>query len=119
MKLTIFSRKIFAKRLIIHIYDSVMILLIPIWKIVFLLRIKSGKENKERIKERFGIYKIPRPPGKVIWFHGASIGESRSALCIIQKIIDKGIKVNCLEIHKGWTEVHSFQDYKNVASLIK
>ena len=38
---------------------------------------------------------------------------------LIQKIIDKGIKVNCLEIHKGWTEVHSFQDYKNVASLIK
>jgi phosphoenolpyruvate phosphomutase len=36
----------------------------------------------------------------------------------IQKMIDDGVKVNCLEVHKGWTEVHSFEDYKRLSSMI-
>lgn len=36
----------------------------------------------------------------------------------IQKIIEKGYKVNCLEIYKGWSEVHTFEDYKRVNTII-
>ncbi|MDY6934151.1 MAG: isocitrate lyase/phosphoenolpyruvate mutase family protein [Spirochaetota bacterium] len=36
---------------------------------------------------------------------------------IIQKIIDEGNKVSCFEVHKGWTEVHTFEDYKMVSSI--
>ena len=37
---------------------------------------------------------------------------------IIQKIIDKGHKVSCLEVHKGWAEIHNFDDYKRVSSML-
>jgi phosphoenolpyruvate phosphomutase len=36
---------------------------------------------------------------------------------IIQKIIDNGHKISCLEIHKGWAEVHNFEDYKKISSM--
>ena len=38
-------------------------------------RLKRGKENPERIGERYGVAGAPRPPGPVIWLHGASVGE--------------------------------------------
>ena len=37
---------------------------------------------------------------------------------IIQKIINKGYKVSCLEVHKGWTEVHTFEDYKKINFML-
>lgn len=40
-------------------------------------RVKKGKENPERIGERFGATQASRPDGAVIWMHGASVGESR------------------------------------------
>ncbi len=43
-------------------------------------RIKAGKEDAARIQERFGISLIPRPNGKLIWFHGASVGETMIGL---------------------------------------
>ena len=36
----------------------------------------------------------------------------------IQNLIEKGHKVKCLEIHKGWTEVHTFDDYKRVNAML-
>lgn len=40
-------------------------------------RLKKGKENPDRIGERFGATKAARPDGAVIWMHAASVGESR------------------------------------------
>ena len=45
-------------------------------------RLKKGKENPERIGERFGATQAARPEGAVIWMHGASVGESRLLLDI-------------------------------------
>lgn len=43
-------------------------------------RLKKGKENPDRIGERFGATKISRPDGVVLWMHAASVGESRLLL---------------------------------------
>ncbi len=43
-------------------------------------RLKKGKENPDRIGERFGATKIARPDGAVLWMHAASVGESRLLL---------------------------------------
>lgn len=38
-------------------------------------------ENRQR--ERLGHATLPRPQGQMIWFHGASVGESLSALTLV------------------------------------
>ncbi len=43
-------------------------------------RLKKGKENPERIGERFGVSPVERPAGTLLWMHAASVGESRLLL---------------------------------------
>ena len=40
----------------------------------------------ERIDERAGHATLPRPEGEMIWFHGASVGESLSVLSVITRL---------------------------------
>ncbi|HEX2151362.1 MAG TPA: 3-deoxy-D-manno-octulosonic acid transferase [Stellaceae bacterium] len=55
----------------------------------FYLRARSrrGKEDRERIAERYGIAGVARPRGKLIWLHAASVGEAHSVLALIERII--------------------------------
>jgi 3-deoxy-D-manno-octulosonic-acid transferase len=47
-------------------------------------RATKGKEDSARIGERLGTAPIERPKGKLVWFHGASVGESIVALSVAQ-----------------------------------
>jgi 3-deoxy-D-manno-octulosonic-acid transferase len=58
----------------------------PLIGIYLLKRMKKGKEDPLRFRERFGEATTPRPQGKLIWVHGASVGESLSVLPLIEKI---------------------------------
>ncbi|HKY18447.1 MAG TPA: glycosyltransferase N-terminal domain-containing protein, partial [Rhizomicrobium sp.] len=49
-------------------------------------RAARGKEDWTRLNERLGVAGLARPPGRVIWIHGASVGESLSALPLIEKL---------------------------------
>jgi 3-deoxy-D-manno-octulosonic-acid transferase len=49
-------------------------------------RVRSGKERPERIGERLGLTKAPRPDGPLLWLHGASVGESRLLLDIFSAL---------------------------------
>ena len=46
-------------------------------------RVKRGKEDTLRWRERLGQTDHPRPEGPLVWFHGVSVGESLSALPVI------------------------------------
>ncbi len=49
-------------------------------------RIKAGKEDADRINERYGRASAPRPEGFLIWIHAASVGESQAALILINEL---------------------------------
>lgn len=47
-------------------------------------RARRGKEDRDRLPERFGRFTQQRPTGTLIWLHGASVGESGVALQIAE-----------------------------------
>ena len=70
-------------------YKLFTIIFSPLIDLYMLFRLVRRKEDGKRIKERFGYTNIKRPKGKIIWFQCASVGESNSALPLIEKIIEK------------------------------
>jgi 3-deoxy-D-manno-octulosonic-acid transferase len=53
-------------------------------------RAARGKEDWTRLNERLGLSGLPRPDGRLVWIHGASVGESLSALPLIAKLLEAG-----------------------------
>ena len=49
-------------------------------------RLKRGKENPARLGERYGVTRVPRPDGPLIWLHGASVGEMLAVIPLIERI---------------------------------
>ncbi len=72
--------------MIIVFYRTILIILYPLIVLFMLYRRIIGKEDKNRILERFGITKVKRPEGKLVWFNAVSIGEINSAWTIIKQL---------------------------------
>ena len=65
-----------------------------IWKILknfipsyLKLRIKKGKEEQNRINERYGFSLRKRNCKKIIWLHGSSVGESVAAIALANSML--------------------------------
>ncbi|NDE90319.1 MAG: glycosyltransferase [Alphaproteobacteria bacterium] len=68
------------------IYRGLSFLIAPLLPFYLQVRARKGKEDPYRLQERFGHASLPRPAGKLIWCHGASVGESLSLLPLIKRL---------------------------------
>ena len=66
-------------------YQILITLLLIISPLIIFYRILKNKEDKKRFQEKFCLPTKVRKSGKVIWFHGASVGEIMSIIPIIKE----------------------------------
>ena len=67
------------------LYQTILTLVIIISPIIISYRILKNKEDKKRFLEKFCFFSKKRTSGKLIWFHGSSVGELLSIIPIIEQ----------------------------------
>ena len=73
-----------------RILINIIFLLSPI---IIIIRLLKKKENILRFKEKFCFFSHNRGNGKLIWFHGASVGELQSIVPLLEKF-EKNKNIN-------------------------
>ena len=74
-------------------YKILINFLLLLSPIILIIRLIKGKEDYIRFKEKFGFFSKKRNYGKLIWFHGASVGEIQSIIPLIEKF-EKNKKIS-------------------------
>ncbi|MBI1260683.1 MAG: 3-deoxy-D-manno-octulosonic acid transferase [Rhizobiales bacterium] len=80
-------------------------------------RLKRGKEDPDRMNERYGLTSVKRPAGRLVWFHAASIGESLSILTLIDRLLAARPEMHVLVTTGTVTSAHLMEKNLPEAAL--
>ncbi len=69
--------------MILAVYRGLTTLAAPALRLMLRRRVARGKEIADRLPERRGIDPTPRPAGRLLWLHAASVGETVSLLPVL------------------------------------
>lgn len=73
----------------LNLYHSLTSHSAPALRGILKRRLRRGKEDAARLPERMGEPGLPRPHGKLVWFHAASVGEAQSTLILIDALLTR------------------------------
>jgi len=69
----------------LFIYRILINIILFFSPIILILRLIKKKENQKKFREKLGFFSKKKKSGKLIWFHGASVGEIQSVIPLIEK----------------------------------
>ncbi len=79
--------------LTLHIYRALLTAAAPLAGVLLSHRLKHGKEDPGRLRERRGVTSVARPEGPLVWVHGASVGEIAAIIPLVERIVSKEFNV--------------------------
>ena len=76
--------------MMLRLYTTATTLAAPLLRRMLRTRAARGKEITARLPEREGITALPRPDGRLVWVHAASVGETMSVLPVLRELAARG-----------------------------
>ena len=73
--------------MIAKFYKHISNLLLPLIFFYFVFRFFFSKEDISSLLKKFGLCKISRPRGRIVWINGVSIGEAKSGVTVAEEIL--------------------------------